>query len=134
VLVTSTDSAITEQARDFVQHHLNDWQDLADKFPVNLIADSGRYELTQIPRTEPGTIVKGMVTEPLKNDMDGSQTFAGIFEVLPANDQRSFDEARGFVINDYQQVLEDKWLAGLKKKYPVKVNDVVWKQLLAKTK
>jgi peptidyl-prolyl cis-trans isomerase SurA len=37
--------------------------------------------------------------------------------------QRSFDEARGLVINDYQAVLEGKWIKALKKKYRVKVNE-----------
>ena len=32
------------------------------------------------------------------------------------------------VINDYQQVVEDRWLAN-NKKYPVKVNDAVIKRL-----
>jgi peptidyl-prolyl cis-trans isomerase SurA len=134
VLVTSTDSATTAQARTFVQQHLHNWHELSEKFPVNLIADSGRYELTQIPMATSEPIRKGMVTTPVKNDMDGSQTFAGIFDVLPAKEQRSFDEARGFVINDYQQVLEDKWIAALKKKYPVKVNEVNWQKLLATQK
>ena len=43
--------------------------------------------------------------------------------------QRSFDEARGLVINDYQSVLEEKWIRTLKKKYPVKVNEKVLQTL-----
>jgi len=31
------------------------------------------------------------------------------------------------VMNDYQKVVEEKWVEALKKKYPVKVIDVVWK-------
>ena len=36
---------------------------------------------------------------------------------------RTFAEARGAVINDYQAFLEKQWLAGLRQKYPVKVNE-----------
>jgi peptidyl-prolyl cis-trans isomerase SurA len=43
--------------------------------------------------------------------------------------QRSFEEARGMVISDYQQVLEDKWIAELKKKYLVKVNEAVFQSI-----
>ncbi|UFH56600.1 peptidylprolyl isomerase [Spirosoma sp. KNUC1025] len=36
---------------------------------------------------------------------------------------KTFAEARGSVINDYQATLEKQWLAQLREKYPVKVND-----------
>lgn len=36
---------------------------------------------------------------------------------------KTFDEARGTVINDYQTQLEQQWLTQLKQKYPVKVNE-----------
>ena len=46
--------------------------------------------------------------------------------IMSANLQRSFEEAKGLVINDYQNILEEKWIADLKKKYPVKINDAVF--------
>ncbi len=36
---------------------------------------------------------------------------------------KTFDEARGAVINDYQATLEKQWLAQLRQKYPVQVNE-----------
>jgi peptidyl-prolyl cis-trans isomerase SurA len=36
--------------------------------------------------------------------------------------QRSFTEAKGLVINDYQAQLEKEWLDKLRKKYPVVVD------------
>ena len=33
---------------------------------------------------------------------------------------RNFEDARGFVINDYQSFLEDKWVAVLKEEIPRK--------------
>ena len=39
--------------------------------------------------------------------------------------QRNFVEARGLVINDYQNILEEEWVAELRKKYTVKINNQV---------
>lgn len=36
---------------------------------------------------------------------------------------KSFDEARGQVISDYQQELENEWIKILRSKYTVKIND-----------
>ena len=36
---------------------------------------------------------------------------------------KTFTEARGSVVNDYQAALEKQWLAQLRQKYPVKVNE-----------
>ena len=47
-----------------------------------------------------------------------------------ANEQRSYDEAKGLIINDYQTVVEEQWIAELKKKYPIKINEEVYKSLL----
>lgn len=50
-------------------------------------------------------------------------------EVLPPQ-PKAFNEARGLIISDYQSQLEKEWLAELKARYPVKVNDNVLKQLI----
>ncbi|MDB5243243.1 MAG: peptidylprolyl isomerase [Spirosoma sp.] len=51
-----------------------------------------------------------------------------IVRVEPAR-PKTFAEARGTVINDYQAVLEKQWLAQLRQKYPVKVNEQEIKKL-----
>jgi peptidyl-prolyl cis-trans isomerase SurA len=43
--------------------------------------------------------------------------------------QRSFTEARGMVINDYQNVLESKWDESLRKKYPVTIDKKVLEEI-----
>ncbi len=43
---------------------------------------------------------------------------------------KTFNEARGTVINEYQAILEKQWLASLRQKYPVKVNDEELKKLM----
>ena len=47
-------------------------------------------------------------------------------------EQRSFEDARGMVINDYQGVVEKRWLSELQKKYPVKINEQLLKEIIQK--
>lgn len=92
--------------------------------------DSGRYELQQIPIKNEETLSVYKITQPVLNEKDGSVVFAQILKLYPANAPRSFEEARGMVISDYQQVLEDKWLIELNKEYPVKINMKTFNKLL----
>ena len=106
------------------------WKLVAEENMSQVQTDSGRYDLTQIPAKPNTKFVEGMITEPLVNENDGTATFVKILKLYPANQQRNFEEARGLVINDYQNFLEEKWIVQLKKKYPVKVNEKVFQSLL----
>lgn len=48
--------------------------------------------------------------------------------VLPAN-TKTFEEARGKVVSDYQNYLEDKWVKGLKDRFKVEINEAVLKRI-----
>ncbi len=50
----------------------------------------------------------------------------GLYEAEP----KTLDEAKGYVVADYQEHLEKEWLKKLRSKYPVKVNDEVLKSLM----
>lgn len=130
LMVTALDSAAMLAMRQTLQTHPEGWRTVAAKYPEQLIADSGRFELGQLSLNGNEHFSKGQLTPPSQNKADGSYSFAYIFSPMPDKEQRSFEEARGFVINDYQQVLEEKWLNQLKKKYPVKLNQAVWQQVL----
>ncbi|MDB5200421.1 MAG: hypothetical protein JWO92_2384 [Chitinophagaceae bacterium] len=106
------------------------WKQVAEENLSQIQTDSGRYELIQIPAKPNTKFIEGMITEPLVNENDGTATFVKILKIYPANQQRNFEEARGLVINDYQNYLEEKWIEQLKKKYPVKVNEKVFQSLL----
>jgi len=101
------------------------WNDLV-KDNSQIQADSARYELSQIPVKEKTIFTAGLVTAPVVNSGDGTSIFSLIIKTYPGNEQRSFADARGLVINDYQNFLEKKWIGELKKKYPVKVNEKVF--------
>ena len=101
------------------------WKTLADSSYGKMQVDSGRYELNQIPVAAGVKITEGLISSPLINTTDGTATFIKLLKIYPGNQQRSFEEAKGLVINDYQLAIEDKWITELKKKYPVKVNEAV---------
>jgi peptidyl-prolyl cis-trans isomerase SurA len=107
------------------------WRVIAEEQSAGaaLQADSGRYEITQIIGANyASTPVKDSYTAIVTN-IDGSATFVKYVNIYEANQQRSFEEARGLVINEYQQVLEQQWLVELKKKYPVHVNENMIKDM-----
>jgi peptidyl-prolyl cis-trans isomerase SurA len=96
----------------------------------NVLVDSSRFELTQVPVSiDPETPI-GYVSEPVVSPVDGNTSFFKLIKYYPANLQRSFEESKGLVINDYQVLLEEKWISDLKKKYPVKINEAVFQSLL----
>jgi peptidyl-prolyl cis-trans isomerase SurA len=59
---------------------------------------------------------------------DGRVMVYGVREILePGN--KSLDEAKGLAIAGYQKQLEEEWIAELRAKYPVVVNDEVFNSL-----
>jgi peptidyl-prolyl cis-trans isomerase SurA len=106
------------------------WKDVMNDHSSQVQADSGRYELTQIPVVDKIHFAEGLITQPVVNKNDGTAVFTKIIKLYPANQQRSFEDARGLVINDYQHFLEERWIEQLKKQYPIKVNEKVFETLL----
>jgi peptidyl-prolyl cis-trans isomerase SurA len=106
------------------------FQQIAEESGGTIQADSARYETAQLPLPADLKLTPGMVLDPISNPTDNSASFVKIIALHKVNEQRSFEEAKGMVINDYQNYLEEKWLTELRKKYPVKINEAVVKQLL----
>jgi len=52
-----------------------------------------------------------------------------IFKIYATPGQKTFGDARGDVVSDFQDSIDKKWIAELKKKYPVKVNEEVLKSI-----
>ena len=96
-----------------------------DSMGAAIQADSGRYELAQIPGTAFAAPAAAVFTAFTANKADNTVSFAYILAVHNNREPRNYHDARGFVINDYQGFLEDQWVAGLRKEYPVKVDEQV---------
>jgi peptidyl-prolyl cis-trans isomerase SurA len=93
--------------------------------------DSGRYEAGELLGVGAENAKTGFVTPVYTNSSDESASFIIVANVFKDPSIKLFEEARGNAINDYQQYLEDLWIASLKKKYPVVLNNQTWKTLVA---
>ncbi|MEO6314901.1 MAG: peptidylprolyl isomerase [Chitinophagaceae bacterium] len=125
ILFTCSDSASAVKAKNTLGKNPSDWKNLVQNSDGTIQADSGRFELTQLPVSVSSDIKAGNIAEPVKSSTDNITTFAYTIKVYKDRAPRNFEDARGFVINDYQSFLEDKWIATLKQKYPVKINEPV---------
>ena len=101
------------------------WKTASEGFSESVVADSSRYEWSQLPGLDGNTPAKGMVTKLTSNESDNTSSFAYIVNVYPGPASRTFNEAKGLVMNDYQAWLEAQWIKDLRKKYPVTVNKKV---------
>ena len=106
------------------------WKDIAAQSNSKIQADSGRYEIAQLQLPVNAKIYEGYVSEPLVNSGDNTTSFLKVMMIFPVKQQRNFTEARGLIINDYQNFLEEKWLILLKKRYPLILNEAVFNSLL----
>ncbi|OSZ81091.1 hypothetical protein CAP36_07595 [Chitinophagaceae bacterium IBVUCB2] len=99
-----------------------DWRKITSAVSEKVVADSSKYTWDQIPNLGKTIPKPGLLTAPLINTNDNTASFAYIVKVYTQPVQRTFAEARGLVINDYQTILEKQWDNALRKKYPVEVD------------
>lgn len=66
-----------------------------------------------------------------KADLPDSTGFVSVEKIIPPT-PKTLDEARGYIIADYQDQLEKDWIAALQAKYPVVIHDEVLMSLVKK--
>jgi peptidyl-prolyl cis-trans isomerase SurA len=104
---------------DFIKEKLN------VKGVVNVMANAGTFEEgnESLPK---GVKPEVGVSEIVK---EGEYYFVvKVNKVLPAG-VKTLDEAKGKVINDYQQYLEENWVKDLKNEFTVQVNQDVFERV-----
>lgn len=74
---------------------------------------------------------KKSISEPVVDNNNKKSLIKKVVKVTPSR-RKSLKEARGYVVADYQDQLESKWIADLKKEYPVQIYQEVYKKLLKK--
>jgi peptidyl-prolyl cis-trans isomerase SurA len=129
LLINSTSKSLALSLVASIKKAPQDWRKITSNYGPEVNADSGRYEIAQLPLKGHVENKDGFIGTPEKNPKDSGYTFIYIIKSYPQKEQRTFEDAKGAVTNDYQQELEEKWLASLKKKYPIKVNEAVWKTI-----
>lgn len=129
IIFTNSSPAVADNAFKAIKEGKS-WRQIVESDPEHIQADSNRYELSQVAASESANTPAPGTVSPLIRNTDGTAVFVKYVNVYPGGEQRTFDEAKGLVISDYQTVLEEKWVAELRKKYPVKVNEDVLKKLL----
>lgn len=129
VIFFCSDQSVCGKIYDEVKKDPVNWRSVTEKYSEKVVGDSSRYEWSQIPNLEKTTPKDGMLTTPVVNTTDNTASFAYIFKSYPHPVQRSFSEAKGMLINEYQEILEKKWNDALYKKYPVVINQPVLKSI-----
>ena len=128
-IYSSTDKDIIKQTRKFLKKgkdaaYIKEQLNKEDK--INVIEKEGTFEiesnhiLPELKKYKEGV-------SKIVND-DKYYYVVNIKKVLPSG-AKTLEEARGRVINDYQQYLESKWVDELKKEFTVKVNQDVFKKV-----
>lgn len=95
---------------------------------IAISQNTGRFELSKFP-LKPSDFSEGKPTRIFRNE-DKSSGFVFVNKLHPGVEPKTMEEARGFVVADYQDHLEQEWNSNLKAKYPVSVNEKVFKKLV----
>lgn len=86
--------------------------------------EKGQYDVVDKIKWEPG------VTSVEKLN-DSSYRFVVVKSIV-GPEPKSLKEAKGYITSDYQEYLEKTWLEGLRKKYPIVVDEAVLRGLIKK--
>ncbi len=127
IIFNAGNKAAAEKLQKDLGSGIQNWHAMVDSLGGQVQADSGRFEIKQLPGTGDANdhYFTGMVT-----NNDKTVQFAYVIRKFPNPEPRTFEDARGMVINDYQNELENKWITELEKKYPVKVDEGVFRTLV----
>lgn len=93
---------------------------------LNVKIDSNMYETGASKVVDSVEKVVGY-SKPM--EVEGRFFVVGIEAIVPAGG-KTYEEARGLVISDYQNYLEEQWIKDLKAKYDVEVDDSVLEKVV----
>ena len=86
------------------------------------------FERNQFEKLEELQFSQGSVSEMVYNADDREATFKKVSQIIPPTNKK-LNEARGYIIADYQDHLEKEWIESLRQAYTVEVNQEVFDSL-----
>ncbi len=125
VIFFCSDAATAKTLSEALKKKPANWKKIAETMREKVVADSSRYEWTQLPGLGKVIPKAQSFTNPVVNPSDNTASFSYVIKVYTQASARSFNEAKGLVMNDYQVLLEEEWIKDLRKKYPVTIDQQV---------
>ena len=98
--------------------------------PDGVTIQRGRYEFSHFKDATQAELVKNKMK--IMSTPGGPNEVVYAKEVYTTPGQKSLDEARGYVVAEYQDYLEKQWNEKMRKEYPLKVNQTVFKSMVKK--
>jgi peptidyl-prolyl cis-trans isomerase SurA len=103
-----------------------------DSNPDVVTVQRGHFEFSKFTDASRTELAKAKpTTEPKKNE-DGSYTVVRVNEVFNEPTTKSLEDAKGYVVAEYQDYLEQQWNQQMRQKYPIKVNEDVLNAMIQK--
>jgi peptidyl-prolyl cis-trans isomerase SurA len=105
------------------------WKALNEsEHPIKASQQSGHFENFKFA-TDLSQLKENSTSSVFRNT-DGTYTLVRALKTFSSPTNKTYEEAKGFVVADYQDYLEQNWIKGLKAKYPVKVEEKVLKTMI----
>lgn len=98
--------------------------------PDGVSVQRGRYEFSRFKEATQAELLADKIK--VLPPASGSYTVVYAKEVYTSAGQKSLAEARGYVVAEYQDYLEKQWNEKMRKQYPLKVNETVFKSMVKK--
>jgi len=119
----SSDSKYTKKVLKYWRKNSsnNEIAEVLNKTKQNVIFSNGEFEIGH-PALPKGLEYKAGLSKVIQ---ENSNYFVVNVTALKPSKQKSFEEAKGQLISDYQTELELNWIQELRSKYSVKVNEEV---------